>query len=290
MTRLVIVLAIVLAIGAFWSWWHYVRSNPKRVFEAAVSNNLKVRGVTDHLLQSNGNQKLDQTVQLMTGPENTAHASTVLSQEGSGGGSVQTETIGTPFADYVRYTSIMTSQKNAEGKPLDFSKILGVWGTTGSTDSKGDTNGDLYNQIILGIVPFANLPAAERTALLKQIKDQKVYDVDYSHVEHKIVNGRPVYIYKVTVKPEAFVGLLKTLGSYLGLTQLETVDPSSYKQSPPLKVELGVDVWTRQLNSATYVNNDRTERLSAYGVQRPVELPKNAVSTDELQTRVQSIQ
>lgn len=291
--RIVTGLAVILFLASGWGWWHFIRSNPENVFREMIANSLKNTGVTDRVLQSNNGQKQDQKIELMTSPKNLAHSVAVVTQDGSDTTNVTTETIGTPFLDYVRYTDINTDQKDASGKPLDFSKVKNIWSKTSSTEDTTSTAGQIYNQTILSVVPIANLPAGQRSQLLKQIKDQGVYDVDYSSVQRHIESGRPVYTYKITIKPQPYVAMLKTLGHDLGLSQLETVDPANYSGAAPVGFSIGIDVWSRQLKSITYnssTDNSRSEIYGSYGLQKNIVLPKNTISTDELQLRVQSLQ
>lgn len=287
---IILSLAFVVFVVGAWAWWHSVRSNPKRVFEAMLVNSLKIRGVTDHVQQSSDNQHLNQIVELMSSPANTVHAQTTLSQDGDNAASVITETIGTPFTDFVRYTDISTSQKDASGKSLDFSKVKGIWGKTSSVEGSDQTTGQLYNQMVLSVVPLTNLPAAQRKDLIHKIKTQDVYSPDYTNVKRDIKNGRPEYTYTVTVKPQPYISMLKLLGRDVGLTQLENVDPASYSNAAPLEFKLTVDVWTRQLTSIAYSSGDRSEKLSSFGLERFVKAPTDSISIDELQTRIQSLQ
>ncbi len=291
-TTIVILAAIILA-GSGWAWWHFVRSNPERVFNAMLDNNLRTTAVTRKVKQTSGDQNLDQTVQLFVAPEHISHGMTALNQTGDEKAQVVTETIGTPFIDYIRYLDVISDQKTEKGEKVDFSRITNQWGKTAVADgSESQTTGELYNESVLGVVPFANLPKADRQVLLEFVKASEVYKTDYSKVERSINNGRPEYTYTVAVQPAPYVAMLKELARRTGLTQLEGVDPSHYKNSAPLSFKLVVDVWSQQLSGIIYNNGARTERLSAYGVKGGVKVPavENTIPLSELQNRVQSIQ
>lgn len=282
-------LAVIIFLGTGWVWWHNIRSNPETVFKEMIANSLRTTAVTDHIKQTSSGQELDQTINLMTTPVHVAHAEAVLSQQGDTSASVTTETIGTPFTDYVRYVNIATDQKDTNGKALDFSKVLNIWGKAGTGADPTSTNGEIYNQTILSVVPIANLPVGQRKELLNQIENQGVYTTAPS-VDRHIENGRPTYTYKVTIKPQAYVAMLKTLGHDLGLSQLETVRPEDYASAQSIDFNLSVDVWTRTLKSISYTSGDRTETFSAYGLHKNIAFPKDTISTEDLQTRVQSLQ
>ncbi len=289
--RSLLVISVVILIASSWAWWHSVRSNPSRVFEGMLANNLKTIGVTDRLQESDGNQNVDQMIQLMTTPLNAVHAKTTLTQVQQDGSpaSVITETVGTPTTDYVRYLDIQTGQKDAAGKPFDFSKVKNVWGKSTTSNSERSTNGELYNQSVLAVVPLANLPAQKRRTLLQQIQQNRVYEIDYSGLQREIRNGRPEYIYPVTIKPEPYVNMLKTFARYLGLTQLENIDTANYANAAPIEVLLSVDVWTKNLTKIAYAGGGRTETFSAHGGQFNISEPNETISIEELQTRIQSL-
>ncbi len=287
----IIILATVILIGSGWAWWHFIRSNPERVFNAMLTNNLRTTSVTRKITQSSGEQSLEQTVQLFMAPGHITHGRTTLTQTGDESAVVVTETIGTPFIDYIRYLDIVSNQKNEKGEKLNFSNIKNLWGKSPVVSGAEDqTTGELYNESVLGVVPFANLPADQRERLLEFMKSNEVYKPDYANVERVIKNGRPSYIYTVAVEPAAYVALLKELAREVGLNQLEGVDPSVYKNSSPLSFQLVVDVWSRQLSGIIYNNGARVEELTSYGAKGNAVVPENTIPLRELQNRVQSIQ
>jgi len=179
-------------------------------------------------------------------------------------------------------------QQSASGKPLDFSHVVNVWGKS-TPDGTNQTNGQSYNQQILGVIPFGDLPLAQRGALLKLM--QSTYSVDYSVTQKKLIGGRPVYTYRVQVMPEPYIKMLKQFATDTGLTQLETIDPAQYASASPLPLEISVDVWSRQIKTISYGTSDRQVVFSQLGkVMPPVVLPSKTVSVDELESRLQSIQ
>lgn len=278
---------IALAISGV-SWWKLVYSNPSNVFDRMLANSLATPSVTKVVAQSDDSQKLQQTSQLVTEPSQIVHAKSVLGQTTDADTSIITESIGTPETDFVRYTNIKTSQKSSSGKDFDFSSVIGVWGKSGQ-DSLGN-GAQLFNQTVLGVVPVANLPQPQRSALLKQIKNDNVYKQDAKSVKRQLVNGRPMYIYNVSVAPVAYVTMLKNFARDLGLKQLEQVDPAQYKDSQPLQFSFEVDVWSSQLLKVSYSTSDRTESYSAYGARTQISVPTSSIGVDELQSRLQQVQ
>jgi hypothetical protein len=291
----VVVLAVVLFGVSGWGWWHSVRSNPKRTLYATIENNLRTPSVTRQVRQQSGAQKLEQDVEVSLSPQAAAHGHTSISQTGQVNATVKTETISTPKDEFVQYASITTDQKNASGKTLDFSKAMGMWGKS-SMEGTGQT-GQLFGESLLGVVLTANLQPHDRRALMKTIREKNVYEYDESKVERKIVNGRPVYRYAITVKPTNYVQMLKQFGKYVGLEQLEGLDPQQFATSPPLEFTMEVDVWSQHMTVLHFQDSaqqsselGRTEKLTGYGISHTIDIPKKSVSVEELQATLQQAQ
>lgn len=255
-----------------------------------LNNSLQTRGVTRQVSQSGNGQTVNQVTRLSLEAERNAQSQTVLVQEGDRPTTVVTESIGTPTTDYVRYTSIDTAQTKANGDKLDFGSILNVWGNSETEGSEGQTDGELYNESVLGVVPFGRLDKQQRTELLDFIRSENVYEVDYGSVQRTIENGRPRYAYPVTVDAAAYILLLKRYGEMSGLNQLGTLDPGSYEGSERLPFTLVVDVWSRQLKRIDFGDGQRVENFTGHNASRGVTLPKDAIDVNELQSRLQELQ
>jgi hypothetical protein len=287
---IVFVTGVVLLLFVLWAQWHYIRSNPERTFYGAIENSLKAGSVSKEVTQSAPGQKLQQGVELSLDPHHTARAVTTITEQGENSTVVQTESIGTPKEDYVRYTEIETSQKGASGNALNFSELLNIWGKTQTPDKK-QTTGELYGESVLGVVPFGDLSAEKRSQLMGFIRTSNVFQFEEGKVKRQLKDKRPVYTYSVAVSPEAYVGMLKQFAAAVGLTQLENVDPSGYRDAEPIAVQIAVDVWSRQVTSIRYGEGERVEQVGSHGVVHgDIELPKNAIPVQELQERLQAVQ
>lgn len=289
-TRLLIIVAILIFLASGVTWWWSERTDPQRVFEAMLNNNLRTTSVTRSVLQSENGQTLDQDVRFQAAAKQVAVAETALSQsdeQGTQTARVVTENIGTPLEGYIRYTEIETVQQSVDGGDLNFEDVLNVWGKV--EPQEGLTTGELYNEIALGAIPFGYINSDERKALLEFIKEENVYQIDYSSVTSSELNGREVYVYNVRINPQSYISLLKEYASAVGLTQLDEVDPAAYANSQALNLEVTVDVLTQRLASITYPNG-RTETYGNYGVIKQVTIPESTISVEELQSRVQSVQ
>ncbi len=279
--------AVVLVVAVL-GWWHFVYNSPSSVFDRMLSNMLSTSSVTKESSQVGGGQAIEQNTQILTSPYHQARTLNTLTQTGLTNSTVTTESIGGPSGDYVRYVDIKTNQLNPNGKPFDFSQLLGVWSKTPGSDQ--NTASQLYSQLILGVVPIGNLSAENRDHLLNEIKTKGVYDINYSTVKQSRQNGRLIYTYTVKVKPMAYVAMLKDFAKMVGLTQLEQVDPSLYQNSSPFEVNLEVDAWSGQLTRVTYSDNGRTENYQDYGAHVTISQPDVSIGVNELQSRLQQVQ
>lgn len=288
--KFIVTIAVLIIIATLAAWGYHDTTNPDRVFWGMVDDNLRTSAYTRHAQQKNGLQSIDQIVQTSTQPQQRVFGDTVFEQTGVDSARAVTENIGTPTADYVRYTSIQTSQKGADGKPLDFSKALNVWGATEPTQD-GSTSGQLYNQSVLGVIPVGNLPAAQRHALINTMKQQGAYSFTVTKTERSWPFGRPTYTFNVLVKPVAYITALKQFAADVGLNHLEEIDPNEYASSSQMAFEVSADGWTHQMTTTTQSQSDRIESISGRNLRKVLPpVPTDTISVDELQARLQAIQ
>lgn len=265
-------------------------NDPETVFYSMLKNNISTPGVTRTVVQQSNGQSLTQTIQAQTGEHNIVTGQTELSQ-GSGDTrtAITTESIGTPNQDFIRYSTIETTQRGSSGAPLDFSKVVGVWGVS-SPDESVERGGELFSEATLGIVPFGMLHPEARDELIREIKEKDVYGIRFGQTERKIIEGRPTYVYQASIQPDLYVSMLKRFGSYIRTSQLDTLNPDNFKGSPVIRIDFEVDVWSRQLKRALFQDSTREEIYSSYGLTRDVQLPQRTVSVQELQQMLQSVQ
>lgn len=287
--RVIIVAGLLVLLASLCAWWRFVYSSPAHVFDRMLATSLSSSSVSKVVSQADESQTLHQTSTLVAEPDQIVRAMSVLGQTADTATSITTESIGTPETDFVRYNAIKTSQKNAAGKNYDFSSVIGLWGKS-SQDNPTSGGVQLFNQTVLGVVPVANVRQPLRAALLEKIKKENVYKIDTAAVKRQIINGRPVYIYDVTINPVAYVSMLKNFARDIGLTQLEQVDPAQYENSAPLKFVFDVDVWSGQLRKVSYDSSSRNEVYKGYGIRTQIKLPTTSIGVDELQARLQQIQ
>jgi hypothetical protein len=281
---------IILLGVAGWLWFAKLTINPERVFWGMIEQSLATNGVTVQSTQTGNGSNVHQTIQFSLGSQNISHSLTTLVQ---GSTTVVDEMIATPKADYTRYLSIKTDQKSKEGKPLDFTKVLGVW-------AKREGNAQLLAQDVLGTglplggvaVPVANLSPELREKFVKQIKDQGVYKVSFkdSDVKRKTVDGRQVYVYTVKVQPVMYANMMKTLAKSSGFHQLDNLDPNNFSGQQPFEILMTVDAHAKQLITAEGVGAPIKQTYSGYDIPTNTEAPTTTIPIEELQKRLSKIQ
>ncbi len=287
--KFIATVAVILLVATFGAWTYHNTTNADRVFWGMVDDNLRTTSYTRHTVQKNGSQSVDQILQTSTGPKHVVYAETVFVQTGVDGARAVTQNIGTVTNDYVRYSSIETSQKSADGQPLDFSDVLNIWGVTEAAED-AKTTGQLYNQAVLGVIPTGNLSQSERRALIDAMRDQNAYSYKITETTRSWPFGRPTYRFAVTVKPVAYITGLKNFAASIGLNHLEEINPSDYESAQELAFEVSVDGWTHQMTVSAQPQAGKNEIISGRNIKKAApSVPSDPISVDELQSKLQAI-
>lgn len=283
--RLLVVATVIFVIALAASWWQFVYSTPEAVFNAAIENSLTTNGVIKKVSQSDQQNKVDQSTYLSFTNGAKSQSVTVLEQASPLGGSsrVVTENIGAADADYIRYRSIDVAMS---GQPTDVSNIENIWAKR-ENGQKAANQSSFLDEGVFGIVPFANLSEPEAQVLAGFAQSQNVYN--FTSHERKFENGRPVYVYQVQFLPEALVGYLAQYADKAGVGDKAQLNPSNYKDVPPVKVEFKIDVVSRQLISIEFKDTGRVELYQGHGLTREIEIPSDTIPITELQKRLQNV-
>jgi hypothetical protein len=280
-----IALACIILVGAsVWLWWTKVVMNPDRALQDAISNSLKAKSISKHVIQSGANGEIDQTSYLSFFPPSvSSQTSTVLTQgRGSNSASITTETIGTPEADYVRYAAYEGGQGIPGTERLE--SLLGVWAKRTQSLSQGEEL-TFLNETLFGVIPFADLDEGQRGQLIAMIDEKNIYQ--YSSAERKIEGNRPVYVYDLTINPADLVGMIKEYVQLAGAGDSSQLNPAQYQGLGKLQVQLTVDIFSRQVVEVAYPNG-RVETYTGQNLYRPVDIPADTIPVEELQKRLQA--
>ncbi len=285
--RLIILLGIAVVLLAGWFWLSHIFESPRAVFWGMFSNSLSTASVTRQVTETGGGQNLKETIILELGKNNIAQSNTVLSE---GNSVVSTETIGTPQVDYTRYISAKTNQKTTAGKPINFSSIIGIWGKSTTGGLSADPLDHLFGQTLLGIVPIGNLPPIERTVLLNQMKTNKVFNANFSKIQHGKIKGRSVDIFQVSVSPVGYAQLLTAFAKDLGYQNVPELNPSNYRSDSALKVQFDINPASRQLVQISYPGSNHVELYGDYGVKPNIAIPNRTISTAALEQKLLKVE
>jgi len=283
----------LLFILAALLWWSKASVEPSTVFWGTVRNSMSTSGVTLHIDESSSSAKDSQDIQYSLGTTNKVHSVRTVEQNGA---TVKTESVGDAKHTYTRYTSIETNQKTATGKKADFSSVLNEWAVPGDNTSSTQ----LLPQVALGMalplgavpMPIGNITPNQREVIVHDMQSRSLYQVSFAKdaVKKETKNGRLQYTYSVTMQPELYVTIMKKFAKSVGIKDLENVDPEQYASTSSITVLLTIDAHARQLVKVQNDSQHYAETYSGYGVPADVSLPKNALSYDELQKRLQALQ
>jgi hypothetical protein len=290
LARLLFVGGILIVAGALYLWYSQVYSNTERVFWAMVDNNLKSFGQTQSQSQVDQSRGLsqEQKLQLQLGAQNVVRGQAKLSQDISPEQrvSIETDSISTPAATYVRYSDIQINDQPGSSVNSALAKVQNTW----AKEERISANNSAFVEALygsLGRVPTAHLSIENRQRLTNFMKDNKVYTIDYAKVKKEKRGSRSVHVYEVMVNVEQYVRMLTLLDEMNGLKMLTGVDPAQFAGGQPIAIELSVDVLTRSLVEAGYNNGQQKESFSAPGAVVTMQLPSETISLSELQQKLQ---
>lgn len=301
-TRLLTIVALVIILVTMGFWWWSEQKDPQNVFENAIKNQLRTKGVIKMVQQGSEQQGLNQAVSFNGTGEGQIFASTIISQSSQNtNAQVKTETIGTPSQEFFRYVQIDTDQTNAQGEQLDFSSVVGVWGDK-SSQSQSSPGPELYDEFVFGAVPTEYMSAADADQLLNTMIEEGVYTPDYESAQLEYVSGcvgtfcdafsfnkRPVMTFNVELNVAKYIELLKTFGDKIGQDRYANEQTEQYQNQPNLNFTLAVDVLTQRIKTIGFPNG-AIETYGSYGAQRTHELPNNTVPFEQIVEDINKLQ
>jgi hypothetical protein len=279
-----VMLAVVLFGVSGWVWWTRVFTDETRVFNDMLNNSLSSSSVARSVEEKNQQSGVDQNTYVsFRAPEVVSQTRTILSEKTMSRRTttVTTETVGTAKTDYVRYVSAEGAEELSVAGNLD--KVIGVWGKREPDTGLGES-ATFLNEAVFSIVPFGNLTPDGRSELLNMILEKNVYDIKTGSKNFE--EGRYVYSYQVSLDPKAYVEILAKYVELTGIGDNSQLDAANYENSPPVILEMKVDILSRQLMSIQYLATGRTEKIVSRNLYRDVKTPSETIPFDELQSRL----
>jgi hypothetical protein len=242
-----------------------------------LQNNLSTPSVT-RVSEASDQVGLERIEQLSFVPPIASRTYVKLTQKTEQGqAAVQTETIGTQDSDYSKYLKIDVTGTSA----TKYKTIEGIWGKSGLTDGQ-----QYLSQSMQGLIPFANLNAADRAKVMDVINQKQVYKVNYASTKPTHMNGKSAISFSVNVEPANYIAMMKVLAKLSGVQDLTTVNEADYKDQPAINLSIIVDKQSRQVMQVTY--GQQKETYSAYGLNQPVTIPDKTIPFSDLQQKIQA--
>lgn len=279
-----VAVGLLLFIGGGWSWWHLVYSSPKNTFQRMISSSLSSPSSTK--VQKNDSDIVEESkksIQRNT-PNAIVKTETASSKKGTDL-AIAEESIASLHEEYSKYTVLNIEKQNGR---QNYNDIIGVWSRVDDEAAKDDVQS--VARSIFNVVPIVQLTESDRQEIVQYIKDNNVYTVDYDSVKRMNVDGRPHYIYAIEMNTYEYVSMLKKLAGKLNMHLFDNINADNYKNSQPAKFNFDVDVWSGQLVSFDTADGSSKQEYGAYGIQVPINFPKNYISKDEFQNKINSKQ
>lgn len=282
-TVVMLLAGLVLFGGSAYAWYDKIFSDPERVFYGMLSRSLESDTVTRTVTQDESSRNVNQTYYISFSPETMIESSSTITQIGQdrSSSSVTTKTIGQKDTDYVQYSDIQIPQSQG-GK--DFSNVLNQWAKREKNEESGQ-QAQFLNEAIFTFIPFGNFSQENRTELLDMIRAKKVYKISEGEVSYQ--NGRPVMEMNVSIKPKALIEVLVQYAELSGVGDRDLLNPEDYERAADVGVRIKVDMMSRHLTEIAFPGQTRKETYTAYGLNRRIEVPKQSITVEELQSRLQ---
>lgn len=265
--------ALVVLILATVLYYTKVYSNPQRTFWAMVDNNLATNGVTKQVTQQGSGATTDSFTQLVFSPEFRIHyIKKVTDKNTSPSSHLALEGIGTPQADYQRYSFI-----DRPGSTANYSSIYNLW-------LKGDQP-TLFSNTVFGAILFGNLGQPQRLDIVNKLRDAYRVRLD-TRARQTSARTRT---YSVTVSLQKYAIAARVYAKAIGLPDADKITPNVYKPTDRIQLVVSVDIPSRQLAKIEYTSSNVTETYVSYGVASTVNLPKKTVDNQQFQNALNSI-
>lgn len=282
-------LLLFASIGLFgvsgWYWYQNVLTDPQRIISDMLDKSLQTSSVYKTVTQKGDGNDVNQSVYVSFTPQTLAQSITNLKEDANGAKtSVTTETIGTKNADYVQYSALSISGRNAD---QNFDSVLNTWGKRESS-AESQQPVSFLNDALFAVVPFGNLDTGQRNVLKDEINKVNLYKTEKTKTDFNY--GRPFVNYDVNIAPKALVQVLAKYVELTGVGDASELKPELYEDAPDIQVKLQVDMLSRHVRTIEFAGTGRLETYAGYNAKNKVELPTKTISIDELQSRVSKIE
>ena len=264
---------------------------PERRFWMAIQNSLQTRSVVRTVESGGTGNKTIENSRFNFGFEATINRITsVGSKNATTESNVTTQNILTPTAQYVRYTNISTSEKKADGTAYNFEPVLGVWAeqAQATTPEEAEQLKLSFVQPQVTLAPFANLNARDRNAILNELKNNGVYEIDFKNTGKQEVDGREFIVYPAKVKLKKYVAVLQHTFDLMGYGSFPPLNADSYPEKARYNAKFLVDPRDNVITGIMLDN--QTEKYTNYGTNIKAPIPSSTIQIKQLQEQLESLQ
>lgn len=272
----VISLIAILIFGG-WYYCQQVYLKPQNVFWATIDKSLQTASVTESICQANEVQSFAQTTRLQFKGELASQTVVKINNSTPGATStIETEIIGTPTTDYLRY-----NQLDSETTPAP-ENAVGVWAANQVSDTQRVDI--LSNDLLATPLIFGYLNHNQRGELIKLMKETQVFDIDFSAVDTTAqFEGKKAYSYDVSI---SLVGYITILQKYLQMINQNELAEQVGMSSADITIDatLIINPISRQIRQLTLSDYDTTVTFSNYDLSQMIQIPTDVqLKIDELQ-------
>ncbi len=268
----------VIAVLFFGGWYFFnqVYLKPENVFWSMLDRNLKTGSITKTYQESSDTGSYELVTKLQLKGQLASQTAVTIKDVDS---TYVTDTIGTPTQDYLRYSQISSAVAPATQNGIN------VWAVNAASDTQPAQV--FLNELLSSPMIFGYLNHNQRTDIIKQMRNNSVFDVDFSSVNTTAtVGNKKVYSYDVTINLAGYLPIYQTYLRAMGQNDIADQIGSAAPGST-LSVKLFVEPASRHLLQLTMNSNDQTVTFSNFDTTATIELPKDAnLSIEELQALI----
>ncbi len=285
LARNMVLLAIPLAIVASYFGYTRLYLTDERRLWMAINNSMATTSVNRRLTSGGTGNKVIQDQQFFFAPQMVTKSKVTFAQKTATiETNVATEGVSYPDRQYSRYTEFNTNQKKEDGTSPSLDSVLGKWGTNTLTEEDKASAKDGYIGELVTLAVFGNYDANFRAEMIRQMKETKVYTVDYSAALEDTIDEKNVLVIPATVRLKPFATVLQKAFEKAGYGMFAPLNPENYSDNATLRTTFIVNVKDNTMYGIEY--GDRQERYTAYGVNITVEEPQSSIPAEELEAIV----
>lgn len=277
--------ASLIAVGTLWMWYSNLYMTPERRFWAAIENSMATPSVVRTLSQGGSGNQVVQDYRFHFAPQRAVENVVNYSERSATvNTSIRTEGILFPTEQFLRYTEFTSQSADNESK-VQIEELLGQWAREEAENEDEAKLNYLSEQVSVAI--FGNFDASFRQEIVHKMKQNNVYDSDFSLALEDKQDDERVILYSVNINLKQYTTLLNESFVRAGYGEFAPLDPENYQDDAMLTATFSVRKRDNSIKRISF--GGREESYSNYGVVKQIEVPEASLTTRELQDRVQEI-